>query len=173
MLAELELKPDELLKFYDPATAYFFLEKLDIHERPENVTGILEYTYPTSYNKFHFGFTADDRYCSKHRAYFVQHPENIFENVKTSIDYMDSTLMRRQIVKEVGVDIQMNIGGFMPKHLKNSQVFDIRTDVTLFFCGALYWTTEVGIQSSCLTQASLIIFPVILYSTVRVMLQKQ
>ena len=154
MLAEPEFEQDEPLKFYDPATAYFLLEELDTYKRPENVTGILEYTYPTSYNKYHFGLTADDQYCSKHRAYFVQHPENIFENVKIFIDYMGSTLMRRQIVKEVGVDIQMNIGGFMPKNLSKSQVFDIRTDVTVFFCGALYWAREVSTQFSCLTQAS-------------------
>ena len=145
---------EDPLKFQDPTTAYFLLEKLDTYERPDNLKGIFRDAYPKSYQKYHMGLTADDQYCSKHRAYFVTHPENIFENVKTFIDSTRNTLMRKEVVKQVGQDIQMNIGGFMPQHFKETELFDIRTDVTIFVCSALFWSREISKQFSCLTQAS-------------------
>ena len=141
-------------RFDDPTTAYYLLEHLDTHERPLNPNETEKLSYPTYYSKYHFGLTADDQYCEKHRALFVNDPEAIFNGLKIFSDYSTATLMKSEVIGSIGEDIQMSIGPHMRKMFKYTQMFDIRTDVNIFFCGALYWSREIGKEFSCLTQAS-------------------
>ena len=141
-------------KFDDPTSAYYLLEHFDTLDRPASPNSTEMLAYPTFYTKYHFGLTADDDYCVKHRAHFVNEPQEVFEGRKIFSDYSVATLLKSEVIFDLGTDIQMSIGPHMRKAFKKTQMFDIRADVNSFFCGALYWSREIGKQFSCLTQES-------------------
>ena len=141
-------------KFDDPTTAYYVLEALDTNERPNSLVGIGTLHQNNLTRRFHMGLTTDDQYCQNHRALFVNDPQSVFTTVKIFSDYEQNSTLKTKIFADVGVNIQSNIGTHMDRSMKQAEIFDIRTDATVFFCRALYVARQVGKQFSCLTQMS-------------------
>lgn len=145
---------NELTKsFLDPTQAYHILSKLDIYEGFGNYTPADRRPWSEDFNPYHLGLTQDDKYCEKHRAHFVNNPEDIFQQMKFMTDLYPHDLMRQSVISVIGSDI-MSIGPHIHKELKKSQIFDLRPDINIYYCNVLYLARKIGSQFSCTTQMS-------------------
>lgn len=141
-------KPSSPYKFDDPAKAYFFLEKLDVFEAVGQLAES-NYSLPVS------GFKINNNYCQEHRAYIVNHPEIIFENLNLIMNHYPEHKLRSQVVPALGAnDIHPEV---TVKDRKSASQFkyDMRLDATIFFMyNVFHRRREVGRQYSCTSQAS-------------------
>jgi len=147
-----ELENQRIYRFDDPATAFQILEKLDIFEQ----VPVTEEKLKASFSKPYMGLIADNNYCSKHRAFMVNHPEVIFtqKNIITSL--IHNSLLRARIIPQMGGnDIQPKVGSGMSKEFLGRALFDLRVDVNNFFTFfGMYGNRALGTQYSCLSQSS-------------------
>jgi len=147
-----ELENQKVYRFDDPATAFQILEKLDIFEQ----VPVTEKQLSTTFAKPYMGLMADNDYCSKHRAFMVNHPEVIFtqKNIITSL--IHNSLLRARIIGQMGAtDIQPKIGSGMSRDFLGRALFDLRVDVNNFFTFfGMYGSRALGTQYSCLSQSS-------------------
>jgi len=153
-LLESPTQPPSVYRFDNPLQAYRILTYLDTYQSPRNNTFLEQISYIEPYRSFHLGLTVDNLYCYKHRLYFVHDPEIIFGQPKIFTDYNSSSLLRKSVVPEIGIDVQTNIHLDMDFNSKFGHNFDINMDVSHFFSGGLYTARKIGKQFSCLTQAS-------------------
>ena len=151
LLAELK---NTSYKFEDSELAVNLLELLDVTERPTELTEMDEHAYFTHYSKYHYGLTAGDNYCEKHREYFTNHPETTFEEVNLYTDLPQKTLIRGKLVPAFANESMPHIGGHMDDDLKKQYVYDLNVNISLYYSDYLFWAREIGKQFSCLTQSS-------------------
>ena len=150
-LATMDNAVDGVYRFNDPITAYQVLEKLDIFERVQ----VTEEELNRKYQRYHMSLIADNKYCEKHRAFVVNHPEVIFKQQNIITSLIHNSLLRYRVIPEIGNDIQSNIGNRMPKEFQGKSVFDLRVDVNNFFTFfGMYGDRALGHQYSCLSQSS-------------------
>ncbi|RYE38002.1 MAG: hypothetical protein EOP48_27785, partial [Sphingobacteriales bacterium] len=140
-------------RFDNPMLAYKIISQLDIFEPVnDSVFGAIK----EGANKYHlpwFGMTNDDNYCNKHRAYFVESPENIFEEMNYITTAPPSSLMRGKILFAMGNDIMPHIGSHMRKSEKENFLFEVRPDAHILFSSSssgLY--KHIGKHFACLAQ---------------------
>jgi len=141
-------------RFDNPMLAYKILSQLDIFEPVnDSVFGAVK----EGANKYHvpwFGMINDDNYCNKHRAYFVENPENLFEEMNFITTAPPSSLMRGKVLAAMGNDIMPHIGSHMRKNEKENFLFEVRPDAHILFSSSssgLY--KHIGKHLACLTQA--------------------
>ena len=141
-------------KFEDQSLAVHLLQFLDVHEKPANLTEMEEHAYFTYYTKYHYGLTSDDQYCQKHREHFVSNPEIIFDEFNVYCDFSNKSVLRKSVIPKMGNDSMPHIGPHMDNDEKGKWVYDINTNISIFYTDYLYWSREIGKQFSCLTQSS-------------------
>jgi len=142
---------DGVYRFNDPIIAYQILEQLDIFEKME----VTEEQLNTKFSNYYMSLIPDNKYCEKHRAYIVNHPEAIFKQQNIISSLIQGSLLRARVIPEVGNDIQPNIANRMPSEFKGKSVFDLRVDVNNFFTFfGMYADRALGTQYSCLSQSS-------------------
>lgn len=131
--------------FDDPKIAYALLEKLDIFEeiKPGSLKGVKD-SNPAG------GLLANNNYCKEHRAYFVSHPEIVFDNLNIVTNYWRSHKVRTQVIPKIGKDMHPEIypGAKNPRS-------SMKIDANMFFTYELFfYKRHVGRQFSCLSQSS-------------------
>ena len=143
-----------IYKFRDPFMAYHVLKKLDIFEEYEPT--IPKEQADALYSTPYMGLTADDEYCDKHRAYFVNHPEIVFEEKNFMTSYRAKAVLRFELIPSIGGrDAMPYVHSLMPAELQNKLVYDLRDDINMIFTAHdLFEIRKIGKQFSCLSQES-------------------
>lgn len=141
-------------QFEEKMTAYKILEQLDVFEPVDdryynNFPKVMNY-----YHKPYYGLKSDNDYCIKHRAYFVDHPEFIFQEKNVIMDYPPSSLVRK-VVRDYGTDIMPKIGAHLPKAHREKFMYPLRPDVNIYFTNdAMHTYKHTDKQFSCITQVA-------------------
>ena len=145
--------PESEYKFHDPLLAYHILKKLDVFE-PVDVKYYDNMLKPG--NKFTTPFMSlihDPDYCDKHRAYFAENPEFIFNQINFMTDWPKSALLRGKVAQVVGNDIHPNISASIPSKYNTSYLFNIKPNVNSFFInGPMHIYQHIGKSFACLSQ---------------------
>jgi len=139
----------ESLRFDNPFKAYHILKKLDIFE----ITSSEEYKSPT-YGAHYWGLKVDNGYCEKHRTYFVENPNMVYEG-NFFTDYGKTHQVRTMAVPENGKDLHPVIGFSMPKANRKIYYYNLKPETSMIFTNTETFTKRIiGKQFSCLTQTS-------------------
>ncbi len=140
-------------KFEDPVTAFYILQEVDEFEPVDDKYYNNFEKVKNQYEKPFLGLKSDENYCMKHRAYFADHPEFIFNEVNFVTDHIPGSLVREKALKAIGNDLYPKIGGSMPKNLKEKFLYDIRPDVN-FYCTnvGMHTYKHIGKDFACITQ---------------------
>ena len=144
---ERELATKSSYRFDDPKIAYYILEKLDIFEIVDPIKGA-NYKTPAG------GFKINDNYCDEHRAYFVEHPEMVFEQRNIITNYWRRHKLRTQIIPMFEArDMHKEVYPGSPD--TDLYKYDMTVNATMFYTYNLfYYKRQVGKQFSCLSQVS-------------------
>lgn len=134
-------------RFDNPRVAQYLLEKLDVFGTIGALKGS-NYTTPAG------GFKVNDNYCDEHRAYFVEHPEMVFEQRNVITNYWRGHKLRTQILPMFEArDMHKEIYPGSPD--SDSHKYDMTVNATMIFTHNLYYyRRQVGKQFSCLSQVS-------------------
>lgn len=141
-------------RFLSPTKAFHILSQLDQYQSPRNNTFLDSLSYISEYRPFHYGLTSDKLYCHKHRLYFVNDPEYIFEKPRIFSDFDKDSVIRNRVIPSIGQDLKKNIGPHMKFEDSLGEHYEINMDASAFFCGNLYTARKIGKEFSCLTQMS-------------------
>jgi len=133
LVAPMKLLDTNPYKFDEPLTAFYILEQLDVFEPVDDKYYNNFPKVMNQYSKPHLGLKTDPTYCRRHRAYFADHPEFIFETKNFMTDHAPGSLVREKALKAVGNDVQPKIGAHMSPSLKEKFFFDIKPEINLFF----------------------------------------
>ena len=138
------------LSFDDPIKAFLLLEKLDVD------SAVADKAIPGhNYTRAAGGFKINFNYCSENRAYFVKHPEEIFEKQNVMTNYGNSHKLIKQVFPMINaIDLHPEIS---PRKTlpPNSFIYDLKPEAVVFFTQNLFfYSRQIGKQWSCLTQAS-------------------
>jgi len=137
------------LSFDNPFKAYHILKKLDVFE----ATASGEYQ-SSSYGAHYWGLLPDNEYCDKHRSFFVENPNMVFQN-NFFTDYANNHQFRTSVIPENGRDLHSKLGASMPKRNTNIYYYRFNIATNMFFTYTEAFTKRVvGKQFSCLTQTS-------------------
>jgi len=137
------------LSFDNPFKAYHILKKLDINE----ATTSAEYQSST-YGAYYWGLLPDNEYCEKHRSYFVENPNVVFQN-NFFTDYAKNHQFRTSVIPQIGRDLHTKLGASMQKNHMNIYYYRFNVATNMFFTYTEAFTKRVlGKQFSCLTQTS-------------------
>lgn len=140
-------------KFDNPEAAYHILKKLDLFEPYD-----LGYTPKETekyFNQALLGLKPDFEYCDKHRAYFVYNPEFVFNEKNFITSYRISSVLRKNVIPEIGNDIMRHVGFHTPQAIKKEPTYDARLDASIFFFfEPSYYVRQINKQFSCMTQIS-------------------
>ena len=144
-----------IYKFTDPTLAFKILSQLDVF-KPVPEAYFKGRTGGNSlYNYTFLGLKHDDEYCQKHRAYIVEYPESIFEEINFLTEWSHKSIVRSKAIQPIANDVQPNIHALMPKEQKEKQTFDLKPSLNTFIAtGSMYYYHEIGKHFSCLTQSS-------------------
>jgi len=136
--------------FDDPMTAHYFLSQLDRFEVLEERL-MMNHGYDSVYGTF----KVNEDYCTDHRAYFVLHPELVFNEKKVVSNYWIYHKIREEVFPEIGAqDLYPQIHPRM-NFKENNNSIELRADVNMFFFFNLFFQYRlIGAQYSCLSQAS-------------------
>jgi len=153
LIAPIKLLETNPYKFDEPLTAFHILEQLDVFEPVDDKYYNNFPKVMNQYSKPHLGLKTDPTYCRRHRAYFADHPEFIFETKNFMTDHAPGSLVREKALKAIGNDIQPKIGAHMSPSLKEKFFFDIKPEINLFFFNqGLHTYKHVGKDYACTTQ---------------------
>lgn len=135
-------------KFTNPNLAKKILSKLDVY-RPLTDERMNQFKQLPLFDKPFLGFKSDDEYCEKHRAYFVEHPESVFNDIHAMLGKF----------KDHFIPVKVSPGFMKNSHpqdnQKDSPTYDINPEVNSFFTGnPMYPHLHIGKQFSCLSQVS-------------------
>lgn len=135
--------------FDDPAAALEILEQVDIYQDIKE--GELE---GADYKALAGGFDYNNKYCKQHRAYFVDHPEIVFNEVNFVSNYWRSHNLRNEIIPNIGSDLHPEVTAGN-KELWDVYKYNFKRSATLFFMHNIFFMKrQVGKQFSCLSQES-------------------
>lgn len=135
--------------FNDPARALRLLEKFDTNE----AIGDRELER-FNYKAVASGYKYNNDYCKQHRAYIVNHPEYIFEQINFETNYWINHKMRTQVMPAMGKLLSPEV---YPGNAKvaGKYIVDFKNQTTIFFMFNLFYELrQVGKQFSCITQES-------------------
>ena len=142
-------------KFEDQKLASQILDKLDEYRHVDD----LYYTWTSGMsarsNKSFLALKKDDNYCKKHRAYFVENTETLFNQVNFLNEFVPASLIKSKVLPLVGVDIHPDINMDIPKAQREQEIYDLSPSVNFFFSAyAMSYFHNIGKHFSCITQVS-------------------
>lgn len=138
------------LSFTNKVVANQLLRQLDVFSAigPEDIS-----LPPSSPSKPFSGLIKDDDYCNKHREYFVENPNFIFNEKHFFADEIKGHLLRKTIIPSIGKDIHKEVS--FAKKKEHNYANEIKPEVNIFFTNRRMFTKmSIGKQFSCLTQIS-------------------
>lgn len=132
-------------KFKNPAFALEVLSQLDALKAPVSKKRGID-----------FGLKSNNQYCNNHRAYFVEHPDIVFEEtIKFISNVKLKSLTREKVIPSLGKDLQKEIGPHMGTKEWNNPTSSLKLEANLFFTTNGQWgNMDVGQHYSCLSQLS-------------------
>ena len=141
-------------RFNNPNFALKVLSQLDLYEPVE-----LGYTPSRAEKNFNLtlmGLKSDPEYCDKHRAFFVENTDFMFEEKNFLSSYQLGSNLRKHVIPALsGNDLMKNIFPFMQREIKRSHQYDIPLDTHVcFFFEPTFYIRRIDQQFSCQTQMS-------------------
>jgi len=141
--------------FKDTILAYQILTEFDkfrptVFKDPEE-----QATLKKRYGTVNNGILAEDDYCNRVRANFVENPEKIMTDMSFVTDHAISSFLRKTIFPAIGLDPQPELHrGKSAKELATATI-PFRTDLSIFYGDfVLYQHMDIGKHFSCLSQES-------------------
>jgi len=142
---------DYTYNFIDSKLANLILTELDVYKPLDESYFIGRSQNRNFYDVPYLGLKQDEEYCKKHREFFTNRAETLFEDIFLIIEGTDQTFIRSKVVPDVATDIQPEVA----VHHINQSKFDINHGVNAFFTwSSLYPYQKLGKHFSCLTQMS-------------------
>ena len=142
-------------KFHDPALAEKVLEQLDLFKPVDESNFRSHDGYGNKYHVVFYGLIKDDNYCQRHRKYFTENPEFIFDRLNFFDDHLNTSYFRTEIIGPVGNDIHPEIGYHMNEDAKKNPTIDLKSNISYFYTVAsMNERLYLGKHFSCLTQSS-------------------
>ena len=139
-------------QFDDPATAYYVLQQLDIQEPVDH--GLPVEKYEKKYKKPFISWIPDNEYCDKHRAYFVNDPEEMFNQVNFITDFKVDSNFKERVIPSMGNDLMPELQHLRSAEVKNMFLYEMRSNAQVFFIyPETYNKRHIGKQFACLSQA--------------------
>lgn len=151
-----EAPQETKISFENPVLAYKILQQLDVW-KPVNdkYFELREGNFIHNYSEPYMGLKNDEEFCDKHRAFFVNNPQRIFDEKNVIVSSNHMSHFRGVFIPLVANDIQPYINSSMPKKLQNQFFYDIDPAVNLFFSVKPFNENKhIGKHFSCLTQLS-------------------
>ena len=140
--------------FTNPKLAYNLLTKLDILEQGESPSE-KDYLKPgPRWNETIavLGLKHNEDYCDKHRAYFTEHPEIVFNDLHFINEAHPATLLRK-VLSTIAKGVQPEISLYMPKKVGDSYTYDLDPRIAIYhFSLAVYKHQWVGKSIGCISQ---------------------
>lgn len=139
-------------KFIDQPLAYKILSELDVFEpvTDSKYLGGAPNAKPL-YHKPLLDLKNDDEYCNKHRAYFVENPEMVFEDVSAIMGVTPDTFI--MALEGLGKDVMPHIGKGFYETEKNQVLYNVSLAANLFYTvGAMHKHKHAGKHFACLSQ---------------------
>ena len=138
-------------EFENPLIAYHLLSKLDTYEPLRPDLSLKEAT-KFNYRGTFYGIKTDDHYCEKHRAYFVENPNFMFQEKNFVTSWKMSFDLRSFIIPEIGGnDTMPYVRMSMLDSLKRQPLYDLRLDTQMLIF-PYDFRREVNKQFACITQ---------------------
>jgi len=141
--------PSADYKFIDSKLASSILQELDVFESdPINFFA----NGTAKMKKFPFQpFNLDDDYCKKHREYFAQNSQSVFEEQKYVTDHWLNSTLRQRVIPDIGIDLLPEMTLETPKSLNVKYDMPLDAHVAFTFIET-YYSMEVGKHFACLSQ---------------------
>ena len=147
--------PKTTHKFDNPALAYKVLEQLDVFKPVDEYHFRSHENAGSSYDIVYYGLIKDKNYCKKHRRYFVDNPEFIFNEINFIDENYPHNYFRSEIIGPIGNDIHEEIGFHMNKSDRSIPTINLKPEANSFFTSsAMNEKMHIGEHFSCLTQSS-------------------
>ena len=143
-------------KFKDQNLASQILDKLDEYRQVDD----LYYTWTNggssrNGNKSFLALKKDNNYCKKHRAYFVQNTETLFNQVNFLNEFVPTSFIKTKVLPLVGEDVHPYINMDLHKITREKEIYDLSPSVNFFFSAyAMSYYHDIGKHFSCTTQVS-------------------
>ena len=148
---EIEVEKPLTYNFVDPETAYLILQQLDVYEP---VADSYHNNY-TQYKKPFIGLNRNNAYCDRHRKYFTENSNRLFEDINYYTDFSPESIMRNNVISAIGNDIHPEVSTYMPRHLQNQSIIDLKPEINIFYSMShIQNHLRIGQQYSCLSQSS-------------------
>ena len=135
-------------KFNNLDLAYNILSQLDTSQSSHH-------TLFQSDNTRSSNLLTDKDYCLKHRAYFIENPEYIFEKANFVLDPSTTSFIKKMVIPSIGKNIQPNIDKAMKHSIAKGNMFALKLEASIFYsnqAGGQF--KEINQDFSCLTQVS-------------------
>lgn len=146
--------PGHSYEFIDKNLAYKILSQLDI-EKPMNESDLWNYRLPVAFNETIFGFKPEDDYCERQRAYFVEYPENVFQEMNIVLGRFNDSFVTVYAINGFANNIHPHNNVNFPRYLRDKSLVPLKTYVNCFFTTPhLYENLRFGKHYSCLSQIS-------------------
>ena len=140
-------------KFLNPNLAYQILTKLDVFEPFYN--GYDETDGEEMYQRAYLGFTADNTYCDKHRAYFVHNPEYVFTKKNFITGYWPADQIRNLTLDAHFDNSMPHVGYHRPYSILDAFDMEMNLNVSLIVTfEVMFYHRHINRQFSCLAQMS-------------------
>lgn len=140
-------EPKSPYRFDNPFMAYYLLQKLDIFSKINDKALI-----GAQYNAVESGFKINNQYCDDHRAYFVSHPEFVFEEQNYIVNHIPDHHLRTDVIPALGKDLHPEINLANRKILTQFKS-DMKLNANVFFTWNFFFEKrQIGKQFACLSQ---------------------
>ena len=144
-----------MYEFANTTLALKALTELDIFEPVDESYFKTRFETRSRYDKPFLGLKSDDEYCKNHRAYFVEHPEIIFNQTNLFVQVSPLNFVRSVVVPKVGTDIMPHVSSAMPLEQSSQPLYDLDVRAGIFSTvRAFFVSKHIGKHFSCLSQMS-------------------
>lgn len=136
--------------FTHPALASKVIGQLEVVEPRKKNPNNPASKYKVRYDQLEFErlLIKDDKYCEKHRAYYVEHPEIIFDQVNFVSELPFNSFVRKDFLRSVGHDLKTNFR-------TDDSFLKLSRKTNFYFTkNQLFNSQKIGKSYSCLSQAS-------------------
>lgn len=116
--------PNSNYSFIDPPMAYQILTQFDVPEPDKELQKQFE-----NGTKSYLGIKPDDEYCAKQRAYFVKHPESLFEEMNIMHCYPKDSFFA-DTVSTIGNDLHSENVKRMTKKDMQNKIHEIKLETS-------------------------------------------
>ena len=146
--------PGHTYEFIDKDLAYKVLSQLDVY-KPMDEAELAFFRLPSYFNETQFGFKPEDDYCDRQRAYFVEYPEFVFQEMNIVLGRFNDSWVTVNAINGFANNIHPHNNVNFPKYFRDKSLVPLKVYVNCFFTiPHLYDRLRFGKHYSCLSQIS-------------------